>query len=110
MNATVHDYLSLLGYLLLRHGKTSRAISILEALLALQPGNLWARRTLAYAFLEDGRHEQCLQELDLVAASGTTEASDQLLRSRALWALNRQQEAREIIRTMNGNLRNLDAR
>jgi len=105
VNPTTLEYLSMLAYVLLRHGKTSRAIAILEALLTLQPGNSRARRSLAYAFLATGEHQKSLRELDHVTLAGAAGPHDLLLRIRALWGLDRQDEAREILERMNGRLR-----
>lgn len=104
MNENVSDYLSLLGYVLLRSGKHARAVVILEALLALEPQNHWARRTLAYGYLACGEYERSLAELDLLAAS--SQEHELLIRVRALWGLERFDEARDIVRQLNGKLRN----
>jgi regulator of sirC expression with transglutaminase-like and TPR domain len=108
VNTTLHDYLSLLGYLFLCHGKTSRAITILEALIALQPENPQAHRSLAYAFLIAGDHQRTLHELEHVTSSGPVDTHDQILRIRALWGLERYAEARQMIGELNGKLRNVD--
>ncbi|MCG8649580.1 MAG: tetratricopeptide repeat protein [Pirellulales bacterium] len=104
MNVT-HDYLSIVAYLRLRNGKAVRAIRILKALLVLEPENGWARRALAYAYLSDGQYEQCLAEIDhrLWPASAVHHAH--VIRTRSLWGLGRHDEARQVVRQMNGNLR-----
>ena len=52
--------LLVLGYLFLRMGQFARAKKLFAALLALDPGDAWARRSLAAAFLAlgDGAHRQ----------------------------------------------------
>lgn len=108
VNPAVHDYLSLLGYLFLRHGKTLRAITMFEALIVLRPGDHQAHRSLAYAFLVVGDHQRSLDELDRASSLGPANAHDQLLRIRALWGLERHAEARNMIRELNGRLRNVN--
>lgn len=105
MNETTHDYLSVLAYLLLRNGKAARAVRILEALQVLQPGSDWARYALAYAYLADGRHEQCLEQIDSQTWPASVGNHQNLIRTRSLWALGRHDEARQIVRQMHGNLR-----
>lgn len=105
MNDTTHDYLSIVAYLLLRNGKADRAIRILKALLVLKPEIRWARRALAYAYLSDGQHEQCLMEIDHRLWPTSTANYAHLIRTRSLWALGRRDEARQAVRRMGGNLR-----
>lgn len=97
------EFLSLLGYLYLRHGQADRAITALEAVLLFRPGDGHTVRSLAYAYLADGRYADCLQALEAAGVRGQTWS--ELLRSRALWGLGRREEARRVMARISGDLR-----
>ncbi len=81
------DFLSILGYLYLVHGKGEKAVAVFEALGVLQPGEPRVEASLAYAYLLTGRWAKCLHQADRYLKNhprdGRTK-SVQLIRSRAL--------------------------
>jgi tetratricopeptide (TPR) repeat protein len=90
------DALRLLGYLLLRQGHVPDAIAVFRGLLALDPDDRHAHRSLIYAYLAADEAERALE----VASSYTPRpheplaATVHLLRAQALWRLDRPKEAR----------------
>ena len=58
------EYLSLLGYQSLRHGRFDAAVTVFEGALVLEPDDGNLKRSLAYAYLNLGRSQDCLEILD----------------------------------------------
>lgn len=103
------DALRLLGYILLRQKRPRDAIAVFRGLLAIDPGDRHAHRSLIYGYLAAGEPEHALE----VAASYTPRprerlaATIHLLRAQALWRLGRADEAREALHRFN-DLREVD--
>lgn len=108
MSEKTIEFLRLLGYLYLRHGQHDKAMRVLEALRVTRPRDRWVLRTFAYALLQAGRHARCLEQLESLPADQSPDLGVELMRSRALWALGRGDEARRVIRRLGGNLRGTD--
>ncbi len=106
MDTRTVEYLMLLGYLYLRHGQGARAVTALEAARVFRRNDRQLARTLAYAYLEAGRFADCLQTVDRLASAGDRQLT--LIRSRALWGLGRQDEARRTMAAARGDLRSSD--
>lgn len=92
------ESLFVLGYSLIQHCQTERAICLFEALYQLYPQNVHIARSLAYVALCAGRFDQAwelLEKIRLCADPGSVkEPGMLLLESRALWGLGRIEPAR----------------
>ncbi len=97
------EYLMLLGYLYLRHGQGARAVTALEAARIFRRDDRQLARSLSYAYLTAGRFDDCLRSLDDLNTNSDPQLA--LLRSRALWGLGRQDEARRVMAAVKGDLR-----
>lgn len=104
MKESSQEYLALLAYLYLRHGKIAAATTILEGLAVLLPGNAWVRATLGYAYLSGKEFQKCLEQLDRTARNKRSTA-EQVMRVRALHGLGRREEARRLLGELQGRLR-----
>lgn len=98
MDERERDFLVMLGYVYLQHGDTCDAIAVLEAVRMSRPHDRDVTRALAYAFLQDGRFQECLDLTDFLLAARGAGASSLvwLLRCRALFGMGRCAEAREL--------------
>ena len=94
------DVLRVLGYFYLRQGHPEKALVIFRALLALDPRDDHARRSLAFTHLAIGEFETALDlaESYVPEASEPFAAAVHVIRARALWHLGRQDEARQELR------------
>ncbi|HIU17841.1 MAG TPA: tetratricopeptide repeat protein [Candidatus Avidesulfovibrio excrementigallinarum] len=89
--------LQVLGHLYLRMGHFDRVRKLTQALLALNPGDVWARRCLAVALLKEGDAERALEQLDGLLTGGPLPSRDAalyLIKAQALWQTGRADEAR----------------
>ncbi|MCA8998677.1 MAG: tetratricopeptide repeat protein, partial [Planctomycetaceae bacterium] len=66
MNQQNIDYLSLLGYQYLSHGRFGAAVAVIEGALVLEPDDGNLKRSLAYAYLNLGRCQECLEILERI--------------------------------------------
>ena len=87
------DILRVLGHFFLEHGQAGKALVLLEALQAVFPADSGIAGSLSYAYLQTGRYQDALD------ASGRATAEQagvvgHLLRGKALWGLDRADEAR----------------
>jgi tetratricopeptide (TPR) repeat protein len=99
MDERVRDFLVVVGYVYLQHGDATNAAAVLEPVCeARRPYDREAARLLAYAFLQLGRFQECLDLTDgLLGGPDPDEPLHLwLFRSRALYGLGRRQEAREL--------------
>jgi thioredoxin-like negative regulator of GroEL len=92
--------LKVLGFLYLRLGFADRAARLFQALLALLPEDAEAALSLAAALLENGKAETALKLLEAPPLAAHSNDSDDsarpvflLLKARALWRLQRNEEA-----------------
>ncbi len=99
---SVKDFLSVLGYLFLQNGKFARARKILLALHALHPDDPEVTRALMYGSFMAGFPAEALPLAEAyLAAPGLSErdrALGTLLSGRILWALDRKEEARNLLK------------
>lgn len=90
------DAIRLLGYILLRQNHMRDAIAVFRGLLAINPEDRHAQRSLIYGYLAAGEPERALE----IAGSYVPRprerlgATIHLLRAQALWRLGRADEAR----------------
>lgn len=99
--------LAVLGYLQYRMGRFDAARRIYGALLAVHPDDAGpdrlfrqAHTALAAIALEEGKAEGALRHLNMIPdddVPSTRDAASLLLRARALWALGREDEARNAV-------------
>lgn len=101
------EYLSLLSFLYLRHGRTAEATTILEGLTVIAPTDSSIRAMLAYAYLLGHEYESCLEQLNRMSRSKRS-TSETLIRIRALHGLGRREEARSLLTQLKGRLRGAD--
>lgn len=104
MQASTKQYLSLQAWMHLRYGKTREAITVLEGLSVLTPGDNWVHRTLSYAYLQDENFSAALEHLNRCLQTQNSK-TDRLMRVRALWGLGQRDEARKQLAIMGGRLR-----
>ena len=104
MQGTTKEYLSLQAWLHLRYGRTREAITILDGLAVLAPGDNWVHRTISYAHLQDENFEAALEHLNRCEQTKSSK-TDRLMRVRALWGLGQRDEARKQLAIMGGRLR-----
>jgi regulator of sirC expression with transglutaminase-like and TPR domain len=99
MTNASREFLSLLGYVFLEHGQGAKAVTVYEALHALDPDDPATSRRLAFAYLMDDRFVECLRHGDAHMDRFPTDPqleTIRLARGRALWNLGRQNEARRV--------------
>lgn len=90
------DFLAMLGYLDLVHGKGEEAIPLFETLRILKPNVPCITASLAYAYLQANQWKACLSETDAclkMLPPDELAKSLRLIRCRALWKLEHSVEA-----------------
>lgn len=88
------DFLSLLAYAYLRNGKAAKALTLLDCLGRLAPETPGLTRSLAYASLLAGDYTRALKLTE--GAPLKDDPFDQMIRSRALYAVGRRDEAQQL--------------
>lgn len=97
------EALLLLAYLLTAQGKHAKAVTILNGLAELLPGDDRVLRPLAHACLLDGRHAQALEVSEALLRPGGADLHGEALacalrlKAEALWGLGRRDEARNLL-------------
>lgn len=92
------ELLSLLAYVYLENNRPEKSAVLLNALRTLGLADNRQLATLALAQLRAGKSEAALATLDLLAMQGGVGASFHLIRSQALLALERRDEAAAAMR------------
>ncbi len=92
------ELLSLLAYVYLENNRPEKSAVLLNALRTLDLADNRQLATLALAQLRAGKSEAALATLDLLAMQGGIDASFHLIRSQALLALERRDEAAAAMR------------
>lgn len=94
------DALLVLGYVFFQHHQRDRALVLFEALNVLFPKDTHISLSLAYAYLLNGHYARALKLAELcdrdikTTIDGKT-SPGMFIKIRALWALDRQEEARQ---------------
>lgn len=93
------DALRLLGYVLLRQGQATDAVTVFHGMVRLDPGDRQAHRALISAYLAAGDPEHALEVASsyVVRPNEPRAAALHLLRAQALWRLGQPVEAREAL-------------
>jgi tetratricopeptide (TPR) repeat protein len=100
MRDDYREALQVLADVFLEQNQPRKALALLEALEALDPGHPPVLRALSYAYLVNDRPDGALKTTDALLsldAPMPENAPLLLIRSRALWALGRTEEATEIL-------------
>lgn len=92
------ELLSLLAYVYLENNRPEKSAVLLNALRTLGLADNRQLATLALAQLRAGKSEAALATLDLLVMQGGVDASFHLIRSQALLALERRDEAAAAMR------------
>lgn len=105
MNHSEREFLSILGYFMLRNGKAEKAMIIFRALNELFPGDPHLLKSLSYACIMSGEHQKGLHFAEKFLGSAS-EAEDiemgTILKSKSLWGLGREAEARDTLKRIIG--------
>ncbi|MCH4542836.1 hypothetical protein DK867_21465 [Ochrobactrum sp. POC9] len=88
--------LHLLGYVYGCHGQAKRGAAYLLIAAQLSPDDVGVLRTLSYLLTLDGEADKALETISrLEVLDGRRDPALHLLKSRALYAAGRQEEARQ---------------
>lgn len=98
LTSDARELLSLLAYVYLENNRPEKSAVLLNALRTLGLADNRQLATLALAQLRAGKSEAALSTLDLLAMQGGMDASFHLIRSQALLALERRDEAAAAMR------------
>lgn len=98
LTSDARELLSLLAYVYLENNRPEKSAVLLNALRTLGLADNRQLATLALAQLRAGKSEAALSTLDLLAMQGGVDASFHLIRSQALLALERRDEAAAAMR------------
>lgn len=97
MERRQRDFLWVLAYFYLFHGRPAKAAALYAVLDVLAPGDPVVTKSLATALLESGQYDKSLAVLDRLAALGEADESVLLLRARALAAGGHADEAADAV-------------
>ena len=93
--------MTVLGYFYLQNGKFDKALILFKALNELFPDDPYLMKSLSYAFLVNGEYENALHLTERLLQDAPTRREDDvgyLLRSKSLWGLGREDEARDLLK------------
>lgn len=94
------DFLALLARCLLSNGKSGKALSLYRALLTISPSEPRYQLSTAYAALQEGQSREALRLVeDYLGHSEDINIYAHLVRSKALWALGQEGQARLALNT-----------
>lgn len=97
MTKSTLESLSLFAFLHLQNGQWTKAATLLEALTLFKPDSARISRSLAFAYLQCRRDDDCLRQTEdhlRRFPSDLEETAVRRIRSRALWRIGRPNEAR----------------
>lgn len=101
MNQQLYQLLSLLAFTYLEHGKAAKAVTLLEALHEVDANQPRQSMLLALSHLKAGDAESSLNQLERhvrrFGPTGSDHRTFRWIKARALWAVGRHGEARELI-------------
>ena len=92
------EFLKVLGYFFLQNGKFEKASILFNALHELFPDDAHVSKSLSYACLMREDYEEALKQAEGYLGNTVDDREKgvgYLLKSKSLWGLGRQQEARE---------------
>jgi hypothetical protein len=95
------EFIKVLGYFFLENGKFEKASTLFQALHELFPDDAHVCKSLSYACLMRGDYEEALRQAEGFLANTTRDRErrvGRLLKSKSLWGLGREKEAREALR------------
>lgn len=98
LSPDARELLGLLAYVLLENDRPEKAAVLLQAMEALKIAGHRELATLALAQLRSGKPDIALDTLDRLALAGGIDAPFHLIRSQALQALGRSEEAAAAMR------------
>lgn len=99
-------YLSVLAYTLLQNAKYERALVVLLVLKRLYPQDPLIPLSRAYAYLKLKAHKAAYEEAEIAERlypKGPRQIFASLMKSKALWDLGQQEEARKILMSFVGD-------
>lgn len=104
MNSEQRDFLYLLGYGYLVHGKISKALVLLQALLVVHDSDCKVLQAIAYCLLSMKRYEEAMEmaERAIIFSNREELSLTLLLKARALLHLGRKEEGRAIMTSLRG--------
>jgi tetratricopeptide (TPR) repeat protein len=100
MDESQKEFLTILGYFFLQNNKAEKALIIFRALQELFPDDPYLMKAGSYACLVNGEHEDALHLAERWLREGPVDRMNEigyLLKSKALWGLGRENEARETL-------------
>ena len=99
MNENQKSFMYLLSYLYMLNGKWAKSMTLLEALHVFFPQDVKLRKAMACVALHMNEYEKTLRHTEFLIRE-TSVSRDQadgcFMKSRALWALDRREEARSL--------------
>jgi hypothetical protein len=98
LSSDARELLGLLAYILLENDRPEKAAVLLQAMESLGVASHRELATLALAQLRSGKPDATLNTLDRLALAGGINAPFHLIRSQALQALDRSEEAAAAMR------------
>ncbi len=105
MQTPSSEFLSVLGFLYLQHGKARKAATVFETLQILQPNDLKVGQSLAYALVLTEKFDQALELADRWIAKTSDSQPEwktlKIIRSRALFGLGREHDAVSSMKSFN---------
>lgn len=101
MDPEQKDFLLVLLYLYLQHGKHEKARKVLDILRNFYPDDPHIIRCSGYLLFEEGKSEEALKEANRVLEFNDANVHDKafglLLKSRAYWNLDKKSEAEKCL-------------
>ncbi|MCH9609329.1 MAG: hypothetical protein S4CHLAM45_08010 [Chlamydiales bacterium] len=88
------------GFTFLRDGRYKQAITFFEALVLLNPNNVFDRQTLGALYLQINKNEKALHHFDKALALAGKDETTLLNKTKALVMLGRRKEAIEIAKLL----------
>ncbi len=91
------EYLMVVAYLFLQHGKWEKALTLYEALDRIVPGDLQVLKGLVVSGFHTGRLDQTLKQVEQwenAATSREEKTMARMMRARILWRLGHHEAAR----------------
>lgn len=91
------------GYSYIKEGHYHIALRFFEALISLEPENLYCTQTLGALYLQTGNHLYALNYLDRALKINPSDAKTQLNKTKALFLLGYKKQALESAKTLSSH-------